>query len=286
LLPDVCDSSGVLAYTDPEEFFGSRAPICGIAGDQQAALFGQLCLNPGEVKSTCGTGSFLLMNTGSVPVRSKNGLLTTLACPLDGNPAYALEGSIFVAGSAVQWIRDGLRIVDSSGETDSMASSLKGNDGVYFVPAFVGLGTPYWNQDARGTIIGITRGTTRAHIARATLESIAYQTRDVLDAMVQDSGMGITALKVDGGMAKNDFMMGFMADVTGIEVIRPSYMESTALGAAYLAGLGIGIWKDTKEISANWKPDRSFSPGISRSEAEALHNGWKKAISASLAACS
>lgn len=285
VLPEVCDSSGVLATTDPDEFFGSRTPICGIAGDQQAALFGQLCLKPGEVKSTCGTGSFLLMNTGSVPVRSKHGLLTTLACPVDGEPAYALEGSIFVAGSAVQWIRDGLRIVDSSGETDSMASSLKGNDGVYFVPAFVGLGTPYWNQDARGTIIGITRGTTRAHIARATLESIAYQTKDVLDAMAQDSGISLAALKVDGGMAKNDFMMGFMADVTGLDVIRPTYMESTAMGAAYLAGLGIGFWKDTLEISANWKLDRRFAPRIGKDEADALYKGWKRAVSAALAAC-
>ncbi len=286
VLPEVSNSSGILAYTDPEEFFGSRTAICGIAGDQQAALFGQLCLRPGEVKSTCGTGSFLLMNTGEVPVRSKNGLLTTLACPVDGKPAYALEGSIFVAGSAVQWIRDGLRIVDSSVETDSMASSLPGNDGVYFVPAFVGLGTPYWNQDARGTIIGITRGTTRAHIARATLESIAYQTKDVLDAMAQDSGMGIAALKVDGGMAKNDFMMGFMADMTGLEVIRPTYMESTALGAAYLAGLGIGLWNDTTEIAAHWKADRIFLPGISRAESDSLHSGWKRGIKAALAASS
>lgn len=286
VLPEVCESSGLLAFTDPEEFFGSSIAICGIAGDQQAALFGQLCLRAGEVKSTCGTGSFLLMNTGEIPVRSQNGLLTTLACPVDGKPAYALEGSIFVAGSAVQWIRDGLRIVDSSGETDSMACSLSGNDGVYFVPAFVGLGTPYWNQDARGTITGITRGTTRAHIARATLESIAYQTKDVLDAMAQDSGISIASIKVDGGMAKNDFMMGFMADVTGLEVIRPTYMESTAIGAAYLAGLGIGIWKDTTEIEANWKADRGFTPGICRAEADALHLGWKKSIKAALAACS
>ena len=286
VLPEVLSSSGTMAYTDPEEFFGSSTAICGIAGDQQAALFGQLCLNPGEVKSTCGTGSFLLMNTGNKPVRSKRGLLTTLACSVDGKPSYALEGSIFVAGSAVQWIRDGLRIVDSSGETDSMASSLSGNDGVYFVPAFVGLGTPYWNQDARGTIIGITRGTTRAHIARATLESIAYQTRDVLDAMMQDSCMGISSLKVDGGMAKNDFMMGFMADVTGLDVIRPTYMESTALGAAYLAGLGIGIWRDTAEISANWRQERSFAPGIGKAEADALYDGWKKGVKAALAACS
>ncbi len=286
VLPEVMESSGILAYTDPEEFFGSRTAICGIAGDQQAALFGQLCLRPGEVKSTCGTGSFLLMNTGSVPVRSQNGLLTTLACPVDGKHAYALEGSIFVAGSAVQWIRDGLRIIDSSGETDAMASSLRGNDGVYFVPAFVGLGTPHWNQDARGTIIGITRGTTRAHIARATLESIAYQTKDVLDSMAQDSGIGIAALKVDGGMAKNDFMMGFMADMTGLEVIRPAHMESTALGAAYLAGLGIGIWKDTTEIAAQWKAEQVFRPRISRAEATSLHEGWKRGIRAALAACS
>ncbi len=227
----------------------------------------------------------MLMNTGSSPFRSKNGLLTTVASSIRGQYSYALEGSIFVAGSAVQWLRDNLKIVESSADTDSLARSLTGNDGVYFVPAFVGLGTPYWNQDARGTITGLTRGTTRAHIARATLESIAYQTRDVLEAMSKDCSLPIRSIRVDGGMVKNDFFLSCLSDINRVEVVRPVLQETTALGAAYLAGLGIGLWSDISEIGSSWQVERVFQPSITDDEADNLYKGWKRSVRAALAAC-
>ncbi len=285
ILPDVVESSSSSSHTDPGAFLGARIPIAGIAGDQQSALFGQLCLSPGDVKSTFGTGCFLLMNTGDVPFMSRNGLLTTIAWSMGGKTTYAIEGSVFVAGSAVQWIKEGIGIVGSSDETEVLASSLKGNDGVYFVPAFVGLGTPYWNQDARGTITGITRGTARAHIARATLESIAYQTRDVIEAMRLDCGISPSSIKVDGGMVKNDFLMGFLADICGVNVIRPCFQETTALGAALLAGIGIGHWGSIDEIKTIWSLDRTYAPAMPRGIAEGLYTGWKRSVRAALACC-
>lgn len=284
LLPEVKESSGDLATTS-EETIGAKIPITGLAGDQQSALFGQLCLRPGDVKSTYGTGSFMLMNTGNAPFFSSNGLITTIAWSIGGITTYALEGSIFVAGSAIQWIRDGLGIIETSAESESLATSLKGNDGVYFVPAFVGLGTPYWNQEARGTIIGITRGTTKAHIARAALESIAYQTLDVLNSMKADCNIAPAGLKVDGGMVANSFLMGFLADITGIEVMRPKFQETTALGAAYLAGIGISHWKNHEDLVGCWQQDRVFQPDMATEEANRLYSGWKRCIKASLASC-
>ncbi|MFD2210894.1 glycerol kinase GlpK [Virgibacillus halophilus] len=280
MMPEVHDSSEVYAKTVDYHFFGHEVPIAGIAGDQQAALFGQACFEKGMAKNTYGTGCFMLMNTGENGVRSENGLLTTLAWGMDGKVEYALEGSIFVAGSAIQWLRDGLKIVSRAPESEAYAKSVASTDGVYMVPAFVGLGTPYWDSDARGAVFGLTRGTTRAHFVRATLESLAYQTKDVLNAMNEDSGIELKKLRVDGGAVKNDFLMQFQSDILGTNVERPRIQETTALGAAYLAGLAVGFWKDKEEISKQWQIDQDFEPNMEQKEREDLYNGWKKAVEA------
>ena len=277
MLPEVCDSSGVVGETDPS-IFGATIPIAGIAGDQQSALFGQGCVREGLAKNTYGTGCFLLMNTGSEAPRSKAGLVTTVAWRREGRLEYALEGSIFVAGSAVQWLRDGLEFVSHVAETDALARSVPDSEGVYVVPAFVGLGAPYWDEAARGTIVGITRGTTRAHITRATLESIAFQTRDVTDAMRSDSGIAPAQLRVDGGACENDFLMQFQADILGIPVERPEVLEATAMGAAVLAGLGIGFWRDRSELEARLGPATIFEPAMSVDEREGRYRGWQRAV--------
>lgn len=260
MLPEVCPSSEIYAHTTGESFFGHKTPIAGIAGDQQAALFGQACFESGMVKNTYGTGCFMLMNTGEKAVKSEHGLLTTIAWGIDGKVEYALEGSIFVAGSAVQWLRDGLRMFRDSAESERYADRVDSTDGVYVVPAFVGLGAPYWDSDVRGAVFGLTRGTSKEHFVRATLESLAYQTKDVLDAMEADSGISLKSLRVDGGAVKNDFLMQFQSDILDVEVDRPVINETTALGAAYLAGLAVGYWKDRSEISERWKNDMSFQP--------------------------
>ncbi|MDY0404997.1 glycerol kinase GlpK [Virgibacillus sp. 179-BFC.A HS] len=280
MLPEVHDSSEVYANTVDYHFFGHEVPIAGIAGDQQAALFGQACFEKGMAKNTYGTGCFMLMNTGEEGVRSENGLLTTLAWGIDGKVEYALEGSIFVAGSAIQWLRDGLKVVEDAPESEDYAKSVESTDGVYMVPAFVGLGTPYWDSDARGAVFGLTRGTTRAHFVRATLESLAYQTKDVLDAMNEDSGIELKKLRVDGGAVKNDFLMQFQSDILGTSVERPVVQETTALGAAYLAGLAVGFWKDKEEISKQWQIDHTFEPEMASEKRDKLYNGWKKAVAA------
>ena len=271
MLPVVRPSSGIVGDFD-------GIPISGIAGDQQAALFGQACFEPGTVKNTYGTGSFILMNTGSKRPRSDHGLIVTIACGTQGEPVYALEGAVFVAGAAIQWLRDGLGILPSAPESERMAASLPDNAGVYFVPALTGLGAPYWDQDARGAIFGLTRGTTSAHLVRAALEAMCYQTRDVLEAMQKDSGLAIPRLKLDGGAVANDFLCRFQADVLGVEVVRPRTIETTSLGAAYLAGLAVGYWKDADEIRACWQEDRAFSPTISRPDADALYRAWQDAV--------
>jgi len=277
MLPEVRDSSGVFGETDPE-WFGAAIPIAGVAGDQQSALFGQGCVSEGLTKNTYGTGCFLLMNTGREAPRSEAGLITTVAWGLEGRLEYALEGSIFVAGSAVQWLRDGLGFVTEARETDALARSVSDTDGVYVVPAFVGLGAPYWDESARGTIVGITRGTTRAHITRATLESIAYQTRDVMNAMEQDSGVAPAVLHVDGGACENDFLMQFQADILGIAVERPDVLEVTAMGAAALAGLGVGFWRDRSELDARVGPATLFEPTMSHDERESRYRTWLRAV--------
>ena len=277
MLPEVRDSSGVFGESDPE-WFGVPLPIAGIAGDQQSALFGQACVEEGRAKNTYGTGCFLLMNTGSEAPRSEAGLVTTVAWRLDGRLHYALEGSIFVAGSAVQWLRDGLGLVEHARETEALARSVDDTGGVYVVPAFVGLGAPYWDEAARGTIVGLTRGTTRAHLTRATLESIAYQTRDVMDAMRRDSGIVPAVLRVDGGACENDFLMQFQADVLGVAVERPSVLEATAMGAATLAGLGVGFWRDRSELESRAGEVTLFEPTMSDDQREALYHGWQRAV--------
>lgn len=259
MLPKVCESSEVYGYTKTT-IFASKVPIAGIAGDQQAALFGQMCVEPGMVKNTYGTGCFILMNTGEKQVASKNNLITTVAWKLNGKVNYALEGSIFVGGAIVQWLRDGLNIIRSSSDIEKLAKTVKDNGGVYFVPALTGLGAPYWDQYARGTIVGISRGTTAGHIARAALEGIAYQTMDVINAMVLDAGVGLKELRVDGGAARNNLLMQFQADVLGQTVIRPQTTETTALGAAYLAGLAVGFWDNLEEIKKQWHVDVKFEP--------------------------
>ena len=278
ILPEVKDSSCVYGQTIPYHFFGQEVPISGIAGDQQAALFGQGCFAKGMAKNTYGTGCFLLMNTGEEPVKSKNGLVTTLAWGLNGKVEYALEGSIFVAGSAVQWLRDGIKIIDSAKDTEEMATSLDSNEGVYLVPAFVGLGTPYWDDEARGAIFGITRGTSRNTLARATLESLAYQTRDVLDAMEKDAGVSLQGLKVDGGAVANNFLLQFQADILNTPIIRGKVLETTALGAALLAGLAVGFYKDRNEVMKQMEVDREFTPQMDEKEREALYAGWQNAV--------
>ncbi|PIC83298.1 glycerol kinase GlpK [Sporosarcina sp. P1] len=280
MLPKVCPSSEIYTYADPEQFFGHAVPIAGIAGDQQAALFGQACFESGMVKNTYGTGCFMLMNTGEKAVRSNNGLLTTIAWGIDGKVEYALEGSIFIAGSAIQWLRDGLRMFRNSSESEQYAKRVSSTDGVYVVPAFVGLGTPYWDSDVRGAVFGLTRGTTKEHFVRATLEALAYQTKDVVDAMESDSGISLKTLRVDGGAVKNNFLMQFQSDLLNVPVERPTINETTALGAAYLAGLAVGFWKDRSEIAAQWAIDRPFQPNMEDSEREKLYSGWQKAVKA------
>lgn len=278
MLPEVKDSSGVFGYANLGGQGGYRIPIAGVAGDQQAALFGQACFNKGEAKNTYGTGCFMLMNTGDKMITSKNGLLTTIGIGLNGKVEYALEGSIFIAGASIQWLRDELRIVNDSKDTEYFATKVKDSGGVYVVPAFVGLGTPYWDMYARGTIVGLTRGSNRSHIIRATLESIAYQTRDVLDAMQEDSGIKLTELKVDGGASANNFLMQFQSDIVGVQVRRPEIVETTALGAAYLAGLGVNQFTCKNEIKENWKIDREFNPELDKETKDKMYKGWKKAV--------
>ncbi|SIS40123.1 glycerol kinase GlpK [Salimicrobium flavidum] len=280
MLPEVKDSSEVYANTVDYHFFGEEVPIAGIAGDQQAALFGQACFDEGMAKNTYGTGCFMLMNTGEEGVKSDNGLLTTLAWGIDGKVEYALEGSIFVAGSAIQWLRDGLKVIEDSPSSEKFATNVDSTEGVYMVPAFVGLGTPYWDSDARGSILGLTRGTKKDHIIRATLESLAYQTKDVLDAMVADSGIEVKKLRVDGGAVKNDFLMQFQSDIIDAPVERPVVQETTALGAAYLAGLAVGFWDSKEDIRKQWNVEKTFDPDMEEKDREELYNGWKKAVAA------
>ena len=283
MLPKVCSSSQIYTHTEPTHFFNQKIPIAGIAGDQQAALFGQACFQPGMAKNTYGTGCFMLMNTGEVPIVSKHRLLTTIAWGIDGKVEYALEGSVFVAGSAIQWLRDGLHMIESASDSEAVAGEVEDSDGVYVVPAFVGLGAPYWNDKVRGAVFGITRGTTKAHFVRATLDSLAYQSRDIIDAMMKDSGITLKKLKVDGGAVKNSLLMQFQSDILNTAVERPVVNETTALGAAYLAGLAVGFWTDREEIIKNYRIDTTFTPHICREKRDALYEGWQMAVDA---ACS
>lgn len=278
LLPEVKESSEIYAHTKDYHFFGQEVPISGIAGDQQAALFGQACFERGDVKNTYGTGGFMLMNTGEEPVKSESGLLTTIAYGLDGKVNYALEGSIFVSGSAIQWLRDGLRIINSAPQSENYATRVDSTDNVYFVPAFVGLGTPYWDSEARGAIFGLSRGTEKEHFIRATLESLCYQTRDVMEAMSKDSKIEVNNLRVDGGAVKNNFIMQFQADIVNTAVERPEIQETTALGAAYLAGLAVGFWDSKDEIANRWQLETEFTPQMSEEDRTKLYKGWKKAV--------
>ena len=281
ILPTPLPSSYIYGTTN-KEIFGAEVPISGDAGDQQAALFGQACYKPGMAKNTYGTGCFILMNTGEKLVFSKNGLLTTIAWGVNGKVEYALEGSIFIAGAVVQWLRDELKMINSSREIEKYALKVKDTNGVYLVPAFVGLGAPYWDMYARGTIVGLTRGAKKEHILRAAEESIAYQSRDVLEVIQKDSGISLKKLKVDGGAVRDNFLMQFQSDILGVPVVRPQVIETTALGAAYLAGLAIGFWKDKAEIAAKWKVDKEFSPNMDEKIKENLYKGWKKAVNRSL----
>lgn len=278
MLPKVMPSSHIYTHTANYHFFNEEVPIAGIAGDQQAALFGQTCFEAGMAKNTYGTGCFMLMNTGEKPTKSKHGLLTTIAWGLDGKVEYALEGSVFVAGSAIQWLRDGLHMIETAPESEERANEVKDSEGVYVVPAFVGLGAPYWDDKARGAVFGITRGTTKAHLIRATLDSLAYQSRDIIDAMSRDSGIGLTKLKVDGGAVKNNLLMQFQSDILNVPVERPVLNETTALGTAYLAGLAVGFWKNKGELVANYNIDRIFAPQMQEEEREKLYNGWQMAV--------
>ena len=280
MLPEAKPSSCVYGEADPQ-FFGGPIKIGGAAGDQQAALFGQTCFTPGEAKNTYGTGCFLLMNTGEKPVFSKNGLVTTIAWGLDGKVEYALEGSIFVAGASIQWLRDEMRLVDSSPDSEYMARKVKDTNGCYVVPAFTGLGAPHWDQYARGTIVGITRGVNKYHIIRATLESMAYQVNDVLQAMKADSGINLAALKVDGGASANNLLMQMQADISGAPVNRPMCVETTAMGAAYLAGLAVGYWTNKEDVIKNWAIDRTFEPAIGEADRAERCKGWSKAVKCS-----
>ena len=277
MLPEAKPSSCIYGYADAS-FFGGEIPIAGAAGDQQAALFGQTCFHAGEAKNTYGTGCFLLMNTGEKPVFSKNGLVTTIAWGIDGKVNYALEGSIFVAGAAIQWLRDELRLIDSASMTEYMAQNVEDSNGCYVVPAFTGLGAPYWDQYARGTIVGLTRGVNKDHIVRATLESLAYQVNDVLEAMKADSGIELSALKVDGGASANNFLMQTQADISSAPVNRPKCVETTAMGAAYLAGLAVGYWNSPEEVVKNWVIDQIFTPKIEAGKREKMLRGWKRAV--------
>lgn len=280
MLPHAVPSSKIYGETD-SSFFGGPIPIAGAAGDQQAALFGQTCFNAGEAKNTYGTGCFLLMNTGNKPVYSDNGLVTTIAWGLDGKVNYALEGSIFIAGASIQWLRDEMRLIDSSEDSEYMATKVPNTNGCYVVPAFTGLGAPYWNQYARGTIVGITRGVNKYHIIRATLESIAYQVSDVLHAMEADSGIKLKSLKVDGGASANNFLMQTQSDIINATVLRPCCIETTAMGAAYLAGLATGYWKSREDVKSNWSIDKTFSPDITENERNEKISGWHKAVKCS-----
>ena len=282
ILPRVYPSGHVFGSTAPS-VLGGEIPIAGAAGDQQSALFGQCCFEQGEVKNTYGTGCFLLMNTGREVIASKSGLLTTIAAGITEEPEYALEGSVFVAGAGVQWLRDSMRMLRNAGQSEKYCEAVEDTAGVYLVPAFAGMGAPYWNQYARGTVVGLTRGCTKEHFIRAVLESIAYQTADVLRAMEQDSGISLKSLKVDGGASANDFLMQFQADIVNTQVHRPECIETTALGAAYLAGLAVGYWKDREEIRANWKIGKAFSPAMEEEKRRQLIKGWKRAVKCALA---
>jgi glycerol kinase len=277
MLPEVRDSSGIFGTAD-SEWLGGEIPIAGIAGDQQAALFGQRCTSPGRAKNTYGTGCFLLMNTGEDAPVSKTGLITTIGWSIGAKTEYALEGSIFIAGAAVQWLRDGLGLIQQASDTEAAARSVEDTGGVYLVPAFVGLGAPYWDERARGAILGITRGTSREQIVRATLESIAYQTKDVVECVQQDSGIELDALRVDGAAAQNDFLMQFQADILGVPVERPAVLEVSALGAARLAGLGIGFWDDSAVLESEREGVQVFEPGLGADQREKLYAGWQRAV--------
>ena len=277
MLPQARPSSEVYGHT-AAHFFGAPIPIAGAAGDQQAALFGQTCFTAGDSKCTYGTGAFLLMNTGKQPIFSKNGLVTTIAWGLNGQVDYALEGSIFVAGAAIQWLRDELRFIESAADSEYMARKVKDTNGCYVVPAFTGLGAPHWDAYARGAVLGLTRGVSKYHIIRATLDSITYQTNDVLTAMEADSGIRLSSLKVDGGASANNYLMQTQSDLSNAPVLRPACVETTAMGAAYLAGLAVGYWKNTEDIRKNWSVDRQFEPGISSEQRNSMIHGWKKAV--------
>ncbi|MFH0839035.1 MAG: glycerol kinase GlpK [Candidatus Omnitrophota bacterium] len=283
MLPEAKSSSGIFAKTVKMDALPEGIPISGMAGDQQSALFAQACFEKGTVKNTYGTGSFILLNAGSKRPTSKHGLIVTLGCGAKGEVVYVLEGAIFITGAAIQWLRDGLKILKKARESEKMALSVKDNAGVYFVPALVGLGAPYWNQDARGSIYGITRGTKREHLVRASLEAMCYQTKDVLLAMQKDALIKIKSLKVDGGASINNFLCQFQADILRIEVIRPKIIEITSLGAAYLAGLAVGYWKDSSEIKKFWRKDKSFMPRMAQKDAKKLYQGWAKAIKRTIA---
>ena len=278
ILPEVQPSSNIFGTTKGLEFLPDSIPISGMAGDQQAALFGQLCTQSGVAKNTYGTGCFLLLNTGDQPIQSESGLLTTLACSLDQKPIYALEGSVFIAGAAIQWLRDELHFVDSAAETEVLAESLNDSDGVFVVPAFTGLGAPYWDPNAKGAILGLTRGTTPSHIVRASLESIAFQSADLVEAMIYDAGLQLHQLRVDGGAASNNFLMQFQADLLGVDIERPHHIETTAIGAAYLAGLGVGLWKNIDELVLHRQVDRVFSPQMSELQRQDKLSAWRNAV--------
>ncbi|HSG71531.1 MAG TPA: glycerol kinase GlpK, partial [Planctomycetaceae bacterium] len=281
MLPEIVPTSGVVGETVPE-LFGKSIPIASLVGDQQAATFGQCCFEPGSAKNTYGTGCFMLLNTGANPVRSEQGLLTTIGWKIGDEVVYCLEGSVFVAGAVVQWLRDGLKLFEKSSEVEELASKVEDSGGVMIVPAFVGLGAPYWNQDARGTIVGLTRGSTREHFARAALDSMAYQSCDLLDAMNNESDLPLTELKVDGGASANNLLMQFQSDLLNVSVMRPKVQETTALGAAYLAGLAVGYWKSFEDIAKNWHLDREFQPAMEESERTSLRQRWHRAVERSL----
>ncbi|WP_046174973.1 glycerol kinase GlpK [Domibacillus indicus] len=283
MLPEVRPSSEVYGTTASYHFFGQEVPVAGAAGDQQAALFGQACFDKGMAKNTYGTGCFMLMNTGERAVKSEHGLLTTIAWGVDGKVEYALEGSIFVAGSAIQWLRDGMRMIKEAADSEQYAERVESTDGVYVVPAFVGLGTPYWESDVRGAVFGLTRGTDKEHFIRAVLESLAYQTKDVLEAMEADSGIALKTLRVDGGAVMNAFLMQFQSDMLAVPVERTQINETTALGSAYLAGLAVGFWNNRSEIAQNWQVARTFEPNMNEEKREKLYSGWKKAVKAAIA---
>jgi glycerol kinase len=280
MLPEVKPNSTIYGKTKDYHFYGSEVPISGMAGDQQAALFGQLAFEPGMVKNTYGTGAFTVMNTGEKPQLSDNNLLTTIGYGINGKVYYALEGSIFVAGSAIQWLRDGMKLFKKASESEAAAVASQNDNEVYVVPAFTGLGAPYWDPNARGSVFGITRGTTREDFIKATLQSLAYQSRDVIDTMKKDSGIDIPSIRVDGGASNNDYLMQFQSDILGIEIDRASDLETTALGAAFLAGLAVGFWKDLEDLKKEYKPGKVFKPKMSTDEREDLYTGWQEAVAA------